>query len=319
MDVGHPMKYQRVPGVPRPVSKLTLGSMVLPSLSQPAVDSLMDSWVDGGGTMVDTARGYGRGRSEEMLGEWLARNGNRQRTMLLTKGCHHDAVGSRVTAEALRTDLEGSLKALQTDHIELYLLHRDDPSVPVGDIVEWLDEHRKAGRIGAFGGSNWSVGRVQEAYEYSRLMGIDGFAATSNYFGLATANEHMWSGVELISDKDKQWYQETGTVNFAWSSLGRGYFAGRGEGKDADEDVVRVYVNDTNYERRCRALELGKSKWLTAVQIAGAYAICQPFASIALVGCASVNEVESVLQASDIELTPEEVTFLENGHWPTSN
>ena len=313
------MKYQRVPGVPRPVSKLTLGSMVLSSLSQPAVDSLMDTWVDGGGTMVDTARGYGRGQSEEMLGEWLARNGNRQRTMLLTKGCHHDADGPRVTADALQTDLEGSLKALQTDHIELYLLHRDDPGVPVGDIVDWLDEHRKAGRIGAFGGSNWSVGRVQEAYEYSRRMGIDGFAATSNYFGLATANEHMWSGVELISSEDKQWYQETGTVNFAWSSLGRGYFAGRDEGKDADEDVVRVYVNATNYERRCRALELGKAKGLTAVQVAGAYAICQPFASIALVGCASVNEVESVLHASDIELTPEEVTFLENGHWPSSN
>jgi aryl-alcohol dehydrogenase-like predicted oxidoreductase len=288
--------------------------MVLPSLGQTTVDSVLDAWVDGGGTMVDTARIYGRGQSEEMLGKWLARDGNRQRIMLLTKGCHHDNVGPRVTADALRMDLEQSLEALQTDHIELYLLHRDDPNVPAGEIVGWLDEHRKAGRIGAFGGSNWSVGRVQETYEYSMRVGVEGFAATSNYFGLATANEDMWPGVELINSDDKQWYEKTGTANFAWSSLGRGYFAGRGEGEEADEDVARVYVNDTNDERRRRALEVGQTKGLTAVQIAGSYAICQPFASIALVGCASVDEVEAVLHASDIELTPEEVTYLENGH-----
>ena len=303
-----------MPGVPKPVSKLTLGSMVLPSLGQATVDAVLDAWVDGGGTMVDTARIYGRGQSEEMLGKWLARDGNRQRIMLLTKGCHHDNVGPRVTADALRRDLEQSLEALQTDHIELYLLHRDDPNVPVGQIVDWLDEHRKAGRIGAFGGSNWSVGRVQEAYEYSMRVGVEGFAATSNYFGLATANEDMWPGVELSNSDDKQWYEKTGTVNFAWSLLGRGYFAGRGEGEEADEDVARVYVNDTNAERRRRALEMGRAKRLTIVQIVGAYAICQPFASIALVGCASVEEVEAVLHASDIELTSEEVTYLENGH-----
>ena len=287
--------------------------MVLPSLEQTTVDAVLDAWVDGGGTMVDTARIYGRGQSEEMLGKWLARDGNRQRIMLLAKGCHHDNVGPRVTAAALRTDLEQSLGALQTDHIELYLLHRDDPNVPVGQIVDWLDEHRKAGRIGAFGGSNWSVARAQEAYEYSMCVGVKGFAATSNYFGLATANEDMWPGVELINTDDKQWYEQTGTVNFAWSSLGRGYFAGRGEGEDADEDVTRVYVNATNDERRSRALEMGQAKGLTAVQIAGAYAISQPFASIALVGCASVDEVEAALHASDIEHTPKEVTYLENG------
>tara|TARA_Y100000588_G_C14202774_1_gene903209 strand:+ start:931 stop:1854 length:924 start_codon:yes stop_codon:yes gene_type:complete len=307
------MKYQTVPGVPKPVSKFTLGSMIFPHLSQLQVDSILDSWIAGGGNMIDTARIYGSGRSEELLGNWLSKNNNRQKIMLLTKGCHHDNSGPRVTHQDLKLDLEQSLESLQTDHIELYLLHRDDPNVPVTEIVDWLDEHRKEGLIGAFGGSNWSVHRAQEAYDYSARSGAGIFAATSNYFGLATTNEEMWPGVELIDKDDKEWYSKTGTVNFAWSSLGRGYFAGKGEGENADEDVARVYVNKENYNRRSRAIELGKQKGLTSVQIAGAYAICQPFASIALVGCASADEVQDTLQVADISLTPEEVSFLETG------
>ena len=92
--------------------------------------------------------------------------------------------------------------------------------------MDWLDEHRKAGRIGAFGGSNWSVARAQEAYEYSMCVGVKGFAATSNYFGLARANEDMWPGVELINTDDKQWYEQTGTEILP--------------GRRWDEDILQV-------------------------------------------------------------------------------
>ncbi len=306
------MRYETVPGVPRPVSKLTLGSMILPKLSQSEVDAMLEAWVEGGGTMVDTARVYGGGESEKMLGVWLGA-GNRERLMILGKGCHHDENGHRVTAEALRLDVEQSLEALRTDHMELYLLHRDDPAVPVGEVVDWLHEQREAGTIGAFGGSNWEVERVRAANEYAAGKGIDGFAATSNYFGLATANEDMWPGVVLMSEADKEWFAESGTVNFAWSSLGRGYFAGKAEGPEADADVARVYVNGANAGRRARAEELGRKRGLSGVQIAGAYAINQPFAAIALVGAASIEEVRASTEAADIELTEAEVRWLETG------
>ena len=306
------MRYETVPGVPRPVSKLTLGSMIIPTLPEHEVYEILEAWVDNGGTMVDTARIYGGGKSEELLGNWLA-SGNRDRLMILGKGCHHDAKGHRVTAEALRQDIEQSLEALQTHHIELYLLHRDDPDIPVGEVIDWLNEHRQAGNIGAFGGSNWAIKRIRQANEYARNRGVQGFAATSNYFGLATTNENMWPGVELIDESDADWYSETGTVNFAWSSLGRGYFAGKGEGPNADDDVARVYVNEINSKRRARAEELGNQKGLSGIQIAGAYAINQPFASIALVGASSVEEVCASTIAADIELTDAEVRWLESG------
>lgn len=306
------MRYETIPGVPRPVSKLTMGSMIFPKLAQGDVNAMLDAWVEGGGTMVDTARVYGGGESDRMLGEWLAA-GNRQRLMILGKGCHPDQDGSRMTAEDLRTDVAESLEALQTDHIELYLLHRDDPDVPVGEIVDWLHEQRQAGTIGAFGGSNWAIDRVRAANAHAKTRGIDGFAATSNYFGLATANEEFWPGVVLTGEADRNWFAESGTVNFAWSSLGRGYFAGKSEGPDADSDVARVYANPVNAGRKARAEELGAKRGLSGVQIAGAYAINQPFPAVALVGAASVEEARASTAAADIELTRAEIRWLETG------
>ncbi len=303
------MRYVTVPDVPRPVSRLTLGSAVFPSLEQAEVNDLLDAWVEGGGTMIDTARIYGDGESDRKLGEWLGA-GNRERLMVLGKGCHSDADGSRMTVQDLQTDISESLEALQTDHIELYMLHRDDPEVPAGEIVDWLHEQRQAG---AFGGSNWSVARVREANAHAEKRGIAGFAATSNYFGLATANEDFWPTVELISDADRDWYTETGTVNFAWSSLGHGYFAGKADGPDADPNVARVYSNDLNAARKARAEELGAKRGLTGIQIAGAYAVNQPFPAIALAGAESAAEARAAAAAGDIELTAAEIRWLETG------
>ena len=106
---------------------------------------------------------------------------------------------------------------------------------------------------------------------------------------------------------------ETGKVNFAWSSLGRGYFAGKGEGPGVDADVARVYANEVNAGRRARAEELGEEKGLSGVQIAGAYAVNQPYLAFALVGAANVEEVRASTEAGDIELTEAEIRWLETG------
>ena len=306
------MRYVTVPGVPRPVSRLTLGSMVFPSLEQDQVNAMLDAWVEGGGTMIDTARIYGHGESDRKLGAWLGA-GNRERLMVLGKGCHPDADGSRMTAADLQSDISESLEALQTDHIELYMLHRDDPTVPAAEIVDWLHEQRQAGAIGAFGGSNWAVARVHEANAHAAKRRIAGFAATSNYFGLATANEDFWPGVVVINDAARNWYTETDTVNFAWSSLGRGYFAGKADGPNADANVARVYANEVNAARKARAEELGARRGLTGIQIAGAYAVNQPFPAVALAGAESVAEVQTATAAGDIELSAAEIRWLETG------
>ncbi len=85
------------------------------------------------------------------------------------------------------------MRRLGTDYLDLYVLHRDDPSVPVGPIVEALTAHKKAGRIGAFGGSNWTHERMQEANEYARVNDLTPFAVSSPNFSLAEQYKEPWA------------------------------------------------------------------------------------------------------------------------------
>src|SRR5207249_9101 len=124
-----------------------------------------------------------------------------------------------------------SLARFKTDYIDLYLLHRDDPTVPVGPIIEVLNEHLKAGRIHAFGGSNWTYQRLQEANAYAAEHGLTPFVASSPNFSLADQIEPPWAGCISISGSQgtaaRQWYVQQQMALFTWSSLAGGFFSGR--------------------------------------------------------------------------------------------
>jgi aryl-alcohol dehydrogenase-like predicted oxidoreductase len=117
--------------------------------------ALLDEVFAQGGTTFDTAHQYGGGDCERTLGRWVRDRGLRDEVVIIGKGAHHNEDRKRVTPFDITGDLYDSLARLESDYIDLYLLHRDDPSVPVGPIVEVLNEHKEEGRIQAFGGSNW--------------------------------------------------------------------------------------------------------------------------------------------------------------------
>ena len=156
----------------RDVSRLVLGTLVVST-------DVLDEYVRLGGNAIDTAHAYNDGDSERALGAWMdSRPGVRERLTILSKGAHPSADRRRVTPEDITCDLRDTLARLRTP-VDLYLLHRDDPSVPVGPIVEVLNEHRDAGRLRAFGASNWTCARIEEANEYARDHGLEGFCCSS--------------------------------------------------------------------------------------------------------------------------------------------
>ena len=150
------MNYGRVAGVDKPIARVVQGTVMIRSEEEEKSFALLDEVFEQGGTTFDTAHQYGGGDSERTFGRWAKDRGLRDEIVVIGKGAHHNADRKRVTPFDITADLFDSLARFGFDHVDLYLLHRDDPSVPVGPIVEVLNEHFSEGRIKAFGGSNWT-------------------------------------------------------------------------------------------------------------------------------------------------------------------
>jgi aryl-alcohol dehydrogenase-like predicted oxidoreductase len=151
------LNYGRVPGVEKPVARIVQGTVMIGYEEEGDEErsfALLDEVFAHGGTTFDTAHQYGGGDCERTLGRWVRDRGLREEVVVIGKGAHHNEDRKRVTPFDITADLYDSLARLRFDYIDLYLLHRDDPSVPVGPIVEILNEHKAEGRIHAFGGSN---------------------------------------------------------------------------------------------------------------------------------------------------------------------
>lgn len=316
------MQYSSVPGVTKPVARLVQGTVMLSTSRLEESFALLDGVYSLGGTTFDTAHGYGNGDVERTLGRWLSERGLREQVVIVGKGAHHNQDRERVTPFDITADLHDSLARLKTDYIDLYLLHRDDPTKPVGPIVEVLNEHKAAGKIHAFGGSNWATVRIVEANEYAAKHNLTPFVAASPNFSLAVQAQAPWPNCISISgpqmEGERQWYIQHNMPLFTWSSLAGGFFSGRFRRDNLDSFTsgldklaVTTYCTEENFKRLERAQTLADEKGLTVTQVAMAYVFSVPLNIFALVGCATPDEFRANLAASEIKLTPEEVAWLE--------
>ena len=206
--------------------------------------------------------------------------------------------------------------------IDLYLLHRDDPELPVGPLVEALNEHMSEGRIRAFGGSNWSVKRIREANLYARNHGLRPFAASSPNFSLAVRLKEIWEGCLSISGprgaEERAWYRESQMPVFSWSSLAQGFFSGlltrenvTEMANETTEGCAQVYGHEENFKRLDRAIELANERGKTVAQIALAFLFNQPLNVFTVSGCRSVEESRLNGEAMEIRLSPGELDWLD--------
>ena len=313
-------KAPLVAGVDRPVSAIALGTAGFGREKQDLWFELLDGFAAGGGTAIDTAYLYGD--SEGIIGAWMQSRGNRDRLVLCTKGAHgKNMLPDEGLEDTIEQELTTSLERLRTDCIDLYWLHRDNPSVPAGRIVDCLNGHLDRGRIRAFGASNWDYERVERANEYAGENGLTGFAAISNNLSLAVQTEPFYEGLVSVDKRGLRWHTETGIPLFSWSSQARGFFTGRyrpethSRASGIDDPLVRrmveVYCTEKNFERLRRAEQLGREKGgYSAVQIALAWLLHRPIDVVPIVGPRTAEELASCLGALSIELTEREIQWL---------
>jgi predicted dehydrogenase/aryl-alcohol dehydrogenase-like predicted oxidoreductase len=302
----HRMKFGRIPGIEMPVSRLVMG--VDNQRTLPMAQVMFDDFFESGGNCFDTAYIYGGGECEKMLGHWVKDRNIRRQVLILGKG----ACTPFCTPKDLTAQLMESLERLQTDYLDIYMMHRDNPEVPVGEFVDVLNEHRKAGRMRAFGGSNWTLERVGAANEYARSKGLAGFAAVSNNFSLARMVEAPWRGCLAASDaRSREWFGRTQMTLMPWSSQARGFFAGAASPENrSDREMVRCWYSEDNFQRLARAKELAAKRGVQPINIALAYVLCQPFPTFPLIGPWTLHETSVALQGLEVQLTPEELRYL---------
>jgi aryl-alcohol dehydrogenase-like predicted oxidoreductase len=306
-------------------SVLCLGGVSLGSTLDAATSyELLDAFVALGGNFIDTARIYAdwlpgeRSVSEKTIGRWLRQRRNRAQVIVATKGAHPELSTMhkpRLAPKFVVADLEQSLRNLQTDYIDLYWLHRDDPTRPVAEIIDTLHAQVIAGKIRAFGCSNWRAARITAAQHYAHTRGYTGFVANQMLWSLATVDAQNLSDPTMVN-MDSALYSLHRQINLAaipYASQANGYFQRLAAGTlDAMPPASRrLYDTPANRARYARIQMLAADSGLTVTAIVLGYLRGQPFPTIPIIGCHTLAQLEDSCRAADTRLSIEQIAFLE--------
>ena len=281
-----------------------------------AMDRLYDAYREAGGNFFDTAHCYcfwiegGNGASERALGACLRRRGDRSQVVIGTKGGHpaipphYPHPAAYLAPETIATDIQESLERLGVDQIDLYYLHRDDPRVPVSEIMDTLNAEVIRGRIRYLAASNWGTARIAAANAYAAGRGQPGFVVSQPQWNLAQPNPSGDPTMRFVNAEDEAWHTRHQLPVVAYTPTAGGYFACQGDltGRQFDNPVSRV--------RHHRAQQLATELGVTANQIALAWLQSQPFPVIPILGTTKFDHQADAIASTKIQLTAEQVRWL---------
>jgi aryl-alcohol dehydrogenase-like predicted oxidoreductase len=320
------MRYTTIPNTDLVVSVICLGTGEAgANYDRAATFAMLDAFIEQGGNFVDTAHIYNdwipgeHSRSEKLLGTWMQARHNRSGVLVATKGAHpdlnHMQVG-RLSPVEIAADLEESLRFLQVEAIDLYWLHRDDAARPVEEIIATLEAQVRAGKIRYYGCSNWQLARIRAAQDYAAGGGAGGFAGVQNLWSLARPNlaEIMRRDPTLAVMDDDLWqyHRQTGLAAIPYTSQANGLFQ-KWETVGAEAlpaGLARQYLSAETEGRYQRLKLLSRQTGLSTTQIGLGWLTGQPFATVPVVGPQSLAQLRDCLSAADVQLTPEQVSFL---------
>ena len=319
------MKKVRLAHTDLTVSQLCLGTNMFGTAVDPErAEGILAEFVAQGGNFLDTAHSYGdwiptgpRSASERVLGQWLGKR-RREDFVVATKGCEFDYRAGdyalRVTPLHLDQDLHESLDCLGLDRIDLYWLHRDDPSQPVETLVDALIAHQRAGRIRHFGCSNWSPARIEAAQAHARKLGHAGFAACQPMWGLAVPDREAMARMSpggYYEDGYRKLH-EAGLAMIPYSPQSRGFFTKLAAGGRAamGDDLAALYLHDAN-QRKLPVIERIAARHRASLNdVVLAYLVCQPWPTIPIVGASRPEQVRESARACELALSAAEVDEL---------
>lgn len=301
------------------LSKLTLGTDHFGTdVPRAECFDILDKYYLSGGRSFDTARIYGLNEggfsvSERTLGEWISLRGVRSEVTIITKGGHPPLGGHmdqhRLDRESLHNDCNASLRDLGVDYVDVFLLHRDAPELPVGPIMDALHELVEAGKVRALGASNWRVERIVEANEYAKANDKTPFVISQIHWSLAQCTSEAWGDNTLVCMDDAEYraYLNAGIPVMAFSPQAKGmfskYIAG---GEEALNDKIRRrFVNEENLLRIEHVRKLSERTGYSPAAIVLSYITNNKLDGYAVIGCSKVEQLIDSLSADLLDLDPD--------------
>lgn len=283
---------------------------------------ILDYALEKGITYLDTAEWYGNGMSERIIGNWMRERRCRDRVAVLTKFFPPNATtwGNR---EYVRQALDASLSRLQSDYVDIYMMHFPDPNVPIEETLSTLSEEAEAGRVRALGCSNFSAEQLEEALEVSVTGGYQTFWVHQPEYNLVMPPyaagvedpDYVYHPVGLYELEDRIFphCQRENIASTIYSPLGGGFLSGQYARGSPPPESSRAKGNQRYIDRRfternfqildelqAKAGELGMSVY----NLAMAWAMTHPAATSTITGARRLEHIDNALEASETRLTP---------------
>lgn len=327
------MRYVNLKDTDLQLSNVCLGTANFgEKLNRDQAFELLDAFVRNGGNFLDTANVYcrwvpGLGNcSEQVLGEWLKSRGAYRNVTIATKGAHYhidsEDKSPRVNEQAIREDLEESLRTLGLDQMDFYWLHRDDPNRPVEEIIDIMEALREEGKIRFYGLSNYRVDRLSQARAYLASKGKCGPYAVSNQWSLASINPGGNTNPDPtlveFSEEEYTWHKESLVPVIPFSSTAMGFFeklkAAEVQARDGQivaegalsliaPSLRKAYLNEENLRSYEKLLAIQKETGHSLQALSVAWLTNQPFQVIPVGSARNVEQLQGLLEGSEIELS----------------
>ena len=307
------------------LSSVILGSCYFGTeISEEESFKMLDRYYELGGRTVDTARVYaswldgGESASEKTIGKWLKSRKLQKEITVVTKGGHPpigDMLSSRLDRDSIFYDIERSLKALDIPKIDLYLLHRDNLSEPIPQIMQTLNELIKMGYVNNIGVSNWTCERIAEANIFAEQNGLEKISVSQIQWSLAKTTPEAERDMTLVCMNDKEYkgYLNNQLPIMAFSSQSKGFFSKYLNGEELNPKILERFYTDENLKRAKRVGELANKYSVSPSAIVLSYIYSNNLNGTAIVGCSKLSQLEDSMMNSNFILTDDDINFLTDG------
>lgn len=313
------MEYTKLGNSEIEISKLCVGCMSFgkPSedfhkwtLDEEKTEEIVKTALDLGINFFDTANTYSHGTSEEYLAKALKNNVSRDKVVIATKVYFNEG---HLSKEAIEREIDGSLKRLGTDYVDLYIIHRFDKTTPIEETMQALDSLVKKGKVRALGASAMYAYQFIKMQQAAKDNGFTQFVSMQNHYNLLYREDER----ELIPYCD-----ETGVVRTPYSPLAAGHLSRPtwdtdSERSKTDKTARSKYdadkENDMEIVERVHQLSLEKDATMTQIALAWQFAkgVAAP-----IIGGTKKSYYTDAAGAFDVKLTDEEIKFLEDPYKP---